>query len=776
MHFVELVGVASPDDVVGEVGSALGVRDSVSGRRVLTPDQRTDVRARIAQPLDASPALLILDNCEHVVAAVADLVAFLVATTRDLRVVTTTRAPLAIAAEQVFALAQLDARGVRAVPPARRGGPPGVSSTPRPAPRRRRLDGLPLAIELAAARCGRCRSTTSTGAWTTGSRCCAAATAPPPTGTRPCLRSSTGPGTCSAIPSAGRCAGSRSSTTASRSTAPDACSATTRSRRCSRWSTSRCSPCSTPAATVRYRMLETVREFGRMQLVDAGEDAPPRRRSAGLGAVVRRGTRRDLWSPRQVEAVRAFAVEENNLADALREALAVPDPEAVVAADTALARFWTIRGEHARIFALAGGGRRGARPAGRPPPSMSTSPVAAAVTVINTVIGGSPTPAELRALLERRRRARLDPRVAGLVTVWPPQDAGDPDGYLAAAGADRRGELRPQVAAIARLWSAPPAGELRRPDRAIDAASGRLALVEDADGPWIPAMLHTWPARSTPSSASGAEAAAPRPRGAPVLDRLDAATTATQTRSLLAGARRCVGRLDEAEGLCRDRPTEPASTPASAARRRHGRAEIALARGESPRGCGSTGPPAEELARAPLPGDASDRAGAVGAVRRARPHRRLAVHGPDDEGARLYPRCCQGSRRARPGAPRHGLPGRRAGAARARRLGAAARAMPVEDAVRLLVLADRFGYTAVRADDGPGAHRARTPSGVAPGLAARMREDYGERSGPDLLPEARAASAGRRCTTSCGSRTAPRAARTPRRPRRSRPAPSRPRR
>ena len=36
VHFVELVGVASPDDVVGEVGSALGVRDSVSGRRVLT--------------------------------------------------------------------------------------------------------------------------------------------------------------------------------------------------------------------------------------------------------------------------------------------------------------------------------------------------------------------------------------------------------------------------------------------------------------------------------------------------------------------------------------------------------------------------------------------------------------------------------------------------------------------------------------------------------------------------------------------------------------------
>ena len=155
VHFVELVGVASPEDVVGEVGSALGVRDSVSGRRVLTPEQRNDVRARIAQVLDQAPTLLILDNCEHVVEAVADLVAYLVATCSRLRVVTTTRAPLAIAAERVFPLGQLGRRGRRR---------PVLRSAPRrparacalddDAVRRvvRRLDGLPLAIELAAAK------------------------------------------------------------------------------------------------------------------------------------------------------------------------------------------------------------------------------------------------------------------------------------------------------------------------------------------------------------------------------------------------------------------------------------------------------------------------------------------------------------------------------------------------------------------------------------------------------------------------------------------------
>ena len=154
VHFIELVGISSPEDVVGEVGSALGVRDSVSGRRVLTAEQRGDVRARIGQALDQAPTLLILDNCEHVIAAVADLVAFLVSTCRRLRVVTTTRAPLAIAAERVFPLGQLSEDAAADLFRQRASAArPGVALDDE-AVRRvvRRLDGLPLAIELAAAK------------------------------------------------------------------------------------------------------------------------------------------------------------------------------------------------------------------------------------------------------------------------------------------------------------------------------------------------------------------------------------------------------------------------------------------------------------------------------------------------------------------------------------------------------------------------------------------------------------------------------------------------
>ena len=58
VHFVELAGVTAAEDVAVEVGSVLGVRDSVSGRRALTPEQRADIRARIAQRLAQSPSLL----------------------------------------------------------------------------------------------------------------------------------------------------------------------------------------------------------------------------------------------------------------------------------------------------------------------------------------------------------------------------------------------------------------------------------------------------------------------------------------------------------------------------------------------------------------------------------------------------------------------------------------------------------------------------------------------------------------------------------------------
>ena len=154
VHFVELAGVTAAEDVAVEVGSVLGVRDSVSTRRTLTAEQRADIRARIAQRLAQSPSLLVLDNCEHLVEAAAELTAFLVAASPDLRVLTTSRAPLAIAAERVYPLGELQTgdaaqlfreRAIAARPSVRLTEQAVASIVSR-------LDGLPLAIELAAAR------------------------------------------------------------------------------------------------------------------------------------------------------------------------------------------------------------------------------------------------------------------------------------------------------------------------------------------------------------------------------------------------------------------------------------------------------------------------------------------------------------------------------------------------------------------------------------------------------------------------------------------------
>ncbi len=153
VHFVALAGVTTDDDVVSEVASVLGTGDTrraSTSHRAIPPD----VLAGIVSALGPGPALLVLDNCEHVVHGAAELVRALVSMTRDLRVLTTSRAPLGLSSESVYLLPELSlATTVELFEQRARAARPGIDLPAKVVEELcGHLDGLPLAVELAAAR------------------------------------------------------------------------------------------------------------------------------------------------------------------------------------------------------------------------------------------------------------------------------------------------------------------------------------------------------------------------------------------------------------------------------------------------------------------------------------------------------------------------------------------------------------------------------------------------------------------------------------------------
>ncbi|MFI7296729.1 ATP-binding protein [Streptomyces sp. NPDC050121] len=148
VHFVTLAGVLADEDVADEVASAVGAGEA--GRFA----GGGDVVGGIVAALGGGPALLVLDNCEQVIAGAADLVQALVSRSKELRILATSRAPLGLTSESVYALPELSpATSVELFVQRARAARPGVDlPAAEVAEICRHLDGLPLAVELAAAR------------------------------------------------------------------------------------------------------------------------------------------------------------------------------------------------------------------------------------------------------------------------------------------------------------------------------------------------------------------------------------------------------------------------------------------------------------------------------------------------------------------------------------------------------------------------------------------------------------------------------------------------
>ena len=110
----------------------------------------------IAACLAGASALLVLDNCEHVIEESAQVARVLVDRCPGLTVLATSREPLLVSGEVIFPLTPLpEDEAVRLFTERARDRSPGFDGSASPALIRRicsRLDGLPLAIELATAR------------------------------------------------------------------------------------------------------------------------------------------------------------------------------------------------------------------------------------------------------------------------------------------------------------------------------------------------------------------------------------------------------------------------------------------------------------------------------------------------------------------------------------------------------------------------------------------------------------------------------------------------
>jgi predicted ATPase/DNA-binding SARP family transcriptional activator len=150
---VELGPLGAADEVLPAVGNALGIRRVGTGGEEGDRDALGVVRDRLRD----ARVLVILDNAEHLVPDLGGVARDLAAAGDGVSVLVTSRRPLGLAAEAVVPVRPLDADTAEELFLARAAAarPDWVADAgERDAVTRicRRLDGLPLAIELAAAR------------------------------------------------------------------------------------------------------------------------------------------------------------------------------------------------------------------------------------------------------------------------------------------------------------------------------------------------------------------------------------------------------------------------------------------------------------------------------------------------------------------------------------------------------------------------------------------------------------------------------------------------
>ena len=584
VQVVALAGVGRDDDVAGEVASVLGAGES---RRPPAGQSArpTDVVAAIAAALGPGPALLVLDNCEHVLGGAAELVGALVSMTSDLRVLTTSRAPLGLSSESVYLLPQLSLATTielfcQRAQAARPGADLPVEVVEEVC---RHLDGLPLAAELAAARV-RVMSVADIarrledrfGLLRGGAR-----DAPERHQTLQAVVD----WSWNLLDPAGRAALRALSVfpagftaDAARQVLGDGGAVDVPAVLEDLVDQSLLQVADTPAGA-RFRMLETVREFSTAHREAAGETD----RVVGGFLAWARGfgaAHHDApFGPDPLAPLERIRAEQDNLAQALRYGLTRADGGTVAATSAVLGGLWIIESIYPRLATLASETARLLSRFRPEPDLVEATRTALALTTAYTFLLQGPRAVRSLVALRRLPPAPPDTMVRAIAIV------------LAATSEDRSALYglcesdEPLVAAAASgvvsyFWE--NEGDL---DSALKAARRALEAFEQRKLPYLRAVAHARISELCLQTERGEEAMRHLLAVLPVLERLGISRDLAGLRWWLVLANLQVGDVDEAERWLEQTAPPLADEPVGSLTYGLGvRAEILLARGEAEAG------------------------------------------------------------------------------------------------------------------------------------------------------------------------------------------------
>ncbi|MCK2219446.1 AfsR/SARP family transcriptional regulator [Actinomadura sp. ATCC 31491] len=393
---VELAAVTDPGDVPQAVLSVLG--DQLPAGRPAGPAGTVETLAEVLAP---GRVLLVLDNCEHVVEAAARLAEELLGRCPRLKVLATGREPLNILGEALSPVPPLPPEpAVRLLADRAAAVEPGLVLDPEVAAEIcRRLDGLPLAIELAAARLRaltpreladrlddrfllltggsrtalpRHQTLRAVVAWSwdlldDGERALAEQLAVFAGGF-------------------GLAAAERAGGTLDQLAALVGKSLVQ------------------PAGHGRYRMLETIREYGLERLSSAGRLAEARARHAAYYRDLAEEAEPHLRGQEQLAWIDRLLAEHDNVLAALHHAADTGDAATALRLAAAMGTFWVIRGFGVESMAWL---ERALAMPGRAPDEARL--IATAVYLINGALAGGHTRIESALRELRRAAAAVDP-------------------------------------------------------------------------------------------------------------------------------------------------------------------------------------------------------------------------------------------------------------------------------------------------------------------------------------------------------------------------------